>query len=325
MCPLLSSLYLGLPLPYCPPCHRSSPTQLATPALGPPDRLTTPTYVDPLLLPITSHEPPIFFLHPLIKQSRPQVPSGTTSVLFSHPDEQSFDPATRSCLPFPRTDPVQVFICGVFANDLTTSARAGGGLWFAPDGPCNRSLCVLSNPLSHHSPQSSLRCAPPHQCDLHVVSDSHYVVPSLTEHLRAWEGRNVTEAITSLLRARSGSTVFHIAYIFDSLPGGLGARMLAQEGLLRDQTDILPTGITRNFRTNGVRLNVMTQSLLYQGILRLRAPLGRASTLQCLSQVQSGVESRAYVELREGGAGRCRSTGACLPAIQEADPASTAA
>jgi hypothetical protein len=133
-----------------------------------------------------------------------------------------------------------------------------------------------------------------------IISGSKYAVDGITKHLSAWEDRDwlrapdrdLFDSTASHLRARSGPTFFQLAPNFAQLTGGQGARANAEAGLQLPNKNPLPTGLASNFQISGARLSKMTQSLVYQGILRLKPPVDRRSSREYIHMIQSGVRMR---------------------------------
>ncbi|KAI0754830.1 hypothetical protein C8Q80DRAFT_1095068 [Daedaleopsis nitida] len=144
-----------------------------------------------------------------------------------------------------------------------------------------------------HAVARSISLVPPF-VDLHIVSDSKYVVEGITRHLTSWEDKmwiavsNATELrdLAARLRARSALTTFRWVKGHDGTVGNEEADRLAAAGAEQDATVALPQADMRYLRS-GLKLAVATQRLAYQAIrLRIRDGLPvRRSTAVIVDRV----------------------------------------
>lgn len=122
----------------------------------------------------------------------------------------------------------------------------------------------------------------PLETPLTIRSDSKIAIDGLTKNLQNWENRgwigisngNTLQAAAACLRARSGKVAFKKVKGHSGDVGNDGADQLAGEGALKHEADELNTAIPKNYAILGAKLSMMTQALLYQGLIE-RQPRGR--------------------------------------------------
>ncbi|KAI9057385.1 hypothetical protein FKP32DRAFT_1583970, partial [Trametes sanguinea] len=140
--------------------------------------------------------------------------------------------------------------------------------------------------------------------DLHIVTDSKFVVNGLTRDLAKWEdmgwigvanAEQIQKAV-ALLRARNAQTTLRWVKGHSGCEGNEQADKLAEEGRLMDRLDDEgPIGQEKKYLKNGASLHMLTQKLAYKGIKQRKECDIRNTTLSNLGRI------RTYLESTEGG------------------------
>ncbi|KAI9062428.1 hypothetical protein FKP32DRAFT_1724414, partial [Trametes sanguinea] len=136
--------------------------------------------------------------------------------------------------------------------------------------------------------------------DLHIVTDSKFVVNGLTRDLLKWEDMGWIGVANSgqirraaaLLRARSARTTLRWIKGHSGCEGNEHADKLAEAGRLLDKPDDEdPIGPERVYLKNGASLQVLTQKLAYKGIKQWGAANPRSTTQTNLECIREALES----------------------------------
>ena len=113
--------------------------------------------------------------------------------IFTDAERISRNPARRQILDSSnrRHDPIVVYTDGACYNNGKQNARCGGGIWFGPNDPRNRSICVPGNQQSNQVGEltvtiGAIEITPPF-VPLTIMTDSFYVINGLTVYLPSWE------------------------------------------------------------------------------------------------------------------------------------------
>jgi ribonuclease HI len=197
-----------------------------------------------------------------------------------------------------------VYTNGSCLHNGTDDAKAGIGLWYAPNDPRNLSLHLPPPHLTNNAGELvailvATQRAPP-LAPLFIISDSTYAIKGLTSHLSSWEDHgwinipntDLFRAIASTLRSRSDPTSFIKVQGHSGDPGNNAADGAALAGTLRDTPDDINTHVRSGLQPLGAKLQSMTQALLYKGILSQSTTPERPASRLCLSLVKAGVRSR---------------------------------
>ncbi|TFK54346.1 RnaseH-domain-containing protein, partial [Heliocybe sulcata] len=159
------------------------------------------------------------------------------------------------------------------------------------------------------------------------VTDSMYVIHSLTEHLGAWEDRGWVGISNSLLfqaaayhlRCCSATTSFKWVKGHNNDPGNEAADLLAREGALKDTPADITLSVPPPFRLPGVKLSSLTQSLAYQAVRELKTkdlPL-RTRSAQNLSRIQDGLLASTQTLEHEANLWLALRNSAIRPVVQQ--------
>lgn len=107
-----------------------------------------------------------------------------------------------------------------------------------------------------------------------IVTDSKYVINSLTTRLKDWEdsgwigvkNSEFFRATAYHLRKRSAPTTFQWVKEHSGIEGNEKAYHLAHDGAIKEQPDTIDLNVSPNFDLQGAKLKSITQSLAYQGL-----------------------------------------------------------
>ena len=174
---------------------------------------------------------------------------------------------------------VTVYTDGSSSKNGHENSRVGSGVWFGHNDPRNASLRIDIPGANNQTGKlvAILVAAQraPRDANLHIISDSMYVIDGLTLYLDEWENRGwigvknkkLFQAIVTTLRKRSTVTTFLWTKGHTGTEGNEMADQLAAEGAGKDQPDEIDLKINQNYILSGCRLAKLTQVLAYRGII----------------------------------------------------------
>ncbi|KAF8867640.1 ribonuclease H-like domain-containing protein, partial [Infundibulicybe gibba] len=172
-----------------------------------------------------------------------------------------------------------IYTDGSCLNNGDEDARAGSGIWHAPDSECNkgyrlpRSIEQSNNTGEAAAVLWAVRNENP-ATNIIIKTDSTLVLDGLTKHLPHWEDRGwiriankkLMEAVATTLRCRKGATAFKKVKGHSGDQGNDGADTEAAKGVQKMNEDPLDITIPDSLKIHGAKLSTMTQALLYRGI-----------------------------------------------------------
>ncbi|KAF9455391.1 ribonuclease H-like domain-containing protein, partial [Collybia nuda] len=198
---------------------------------------------------------------------------------------------------------IEVFTDGSCIDNGSKDAQAGCGLWYGQNDPRNQAIKLP--PSVEQSNNSGEAVAvlvaaqtAPKNAELHIYSDSTFVIDGLTENLKdcenqGWIGRSnkeILKATAAHLRQRKGRTIFHKVKGHSGNEGNDGADALAGVGAQKEEPDNIDLTIPGNLTTTGAHLASMTQSILYRGIKeKIKVPI-RRDALISLDMIRCAVK-----------------------------------
>ena len=205
----------------------------------------------------------------------------------------SEEPAWRLQHPRPGglQDPLTiVYTDGSCINNGKQNAICGGGVWFGDNHPLNRAVRVPGPEQSNQTGEIAalvvaLQLSNP-LSPLLCITDSRYILDSLTKHLATWENEgwmNISnkswfQAAAYHLRRRAAPTYFKWVKGHSGEHGNEEADRLANEGTRKTPPDNVDITVPNNFRTHGLKLLTTTQALVYTAITHSTTPTHTNST-----------------------------------------------
>ncbi|KAF5320843.1 hypothetical protein D9619_000262 [Psilocybe cf. subviscida] len=207
--------------------------------------------------------------------------------VFGQHSTTSQTPLTIGSLP-PGTNRVNVpttivYTDGSCEHNGTLHARAGAGIWYAPDDLRNKSIRLpeeieqTNNTGELVAILTAAQDAPSNDT-LEICTDSQYAIDNLTKlrPTREREGwinmsnQNIFKKIISVLRQRNGSTFLIKVKGHSGNAGNDGADEMARLGAQKHETDAVDLSTPRELQLEGAQLAGLTQAQLYKGIREKR-------------------------------------------------------
>ncbi|KAJ8455816.1 hypothetical protein ONZ51_g12320 [Trametes cubensis] len=193
---------------------------------------------------------------------------------------QSRKPARRPPKPYQAGDEeIELFTDGSCKNNGRSDAKAGSGIWIAPNDPRNASGRVPHNNQSNQTGEfyavaMAHEVTPPFVA-MHIVSDSKYVVSGLTKWLHRWEqigwigvqNADVIKDVVARLRSRSAPTTLRWVKGHAGLEGNEKADELAAIAVEQPRP-YMPRALPppTEYLKEGAELAELTQKIAYAGI-----------------------------------------------------------
>jgi ribonuclease HI len=187
-------------------------------------------------------------------------------------------------------------------NNGKDNASSRGGIWYGSDNPRNRALKIPGETQSNQTGELAAVILAtqnmPHFCPLEIISDSKYIINSLTEHLPRWEdigwiqikNNDMFKKAAFLLKRRSTVTTFKWTKGHQGNLGNEESNRLAKEGAEKDTPDDLDLTISAEYDLQGAKLTAITQATAYQGILEKRTHPPRCDTQENIRQIKTAIE-----------------------------------
>ena len=180
--------------------------------------------------------------------------------------------------------PLTIFTDGSCLHNGQHNATCGAGIWLADGHPLNKAIRVPGPAQSNQTGEIAavvvaLQASPP-STDLTIITDSRYVIQSLTHTLdqhedSAWvEVPNAAwlKAAAYHLRKRSAPTRLKWVKGHSGTTGNEEADKLAAEGANKPAPDDIDLTVPPNFNPTGLRLSTMTQASAYAFVRNLNPP-----------------------------------------------------
>ncbi|KAH7904524.1 ribonuclease H-like domain-containing protein, partial [Hygrophoropsis aurantiaca] len=188
-------------------------------------------------------------------------------------------------------------------NNGKQNAKCGSGIWFGPNDPRNINARIPGPLQSNQVGELAAIIIAAQISDpftqLAIKTDSKYVISGLTEHLNKWEdhgwintkNKTLFEAAAYQLRRRAAPTTFTWVKGHSGLEGNDGADTLANQGAQKEIPDAIDLSIPPNFKTQGAKLQSMTQSLAYKGIRNINTTPQRRTALINLDMTRFAINA----------------------------------
>ncbi|TFK63672.1 RnaseH-domain-containing protein [Pluteus cervinus] len=228
--------------------------------------------------------------------------------VFTDPTHLSSEvPHVGGCQSRRVTNCVRIYTDGSCLNNGEYNAKAGCGIWYAPNDERNKGLRLPGEEQSNNSAEIGAVLAAisesPIDQDLKIITDSQYVLQGLTRYLESWEdrgwietaNRKLFEATAAKLRQRRGHTIFEKVKGHSGDVGNDGADQKANEGSQKEQPDELDMEVPKELTITGAKLSSMTQSTLYKGIVNREIKAERQKTKTNLDLVRWAVVDRMNI------------------------------
>ena len=205
--------------------------------------------------------------------------------LFGNPNNLVTDPPHRLQNPRlgegPPENPTQIYTDGSCLNNGKANTSCGAGIWLGLNHPMNKAIKVPGATQSNQAGEIAavvvaLQSVPP-VTPLEIISDSRYVINSLTKHLTSWEdtgwiniqNKELFQTAAYHLRRRAAPTFFKWTKGHNQDEGNKGADKLANEGANKLTNDEIDLFIPGPFNLQGAKLAKITQPLAYRHITNL--------------------------------------------------------
>lgn len=205
--------------------------------------------------------------------------------------------------PNPNDRQITVFTDGSYSR-TTDTANAGCGIWFGEDDERNMALRMPDRFRTNNAAELAAILAAASQInihdDLHIISDSKYVIDGITKHIEKWENigwigvknSSLFKAVVTALRLRKGITTLEKVKGHSGVRGNEEADKLAAVGAQKDSSDEIDTSIPEELDISGAKLQSMTQAILYKGIIENREETHRRTTNINLERIALSAKTR---------------------------------
>ena len=178
-----------------------------------------------------------------------------------------------------------VYTDGACVNNGRKNAKAGSGAWYGENDPCNLSVRVAHKEQSNQTGElvvvlMVVKNHPPNE-DLHIISDSKYVIDGITKHAKKWEERgwidvqhkDLFKCVIAWMRSRKGRTTMEWVKGHNGTRGNKEADRLAGEGAEKQLPESpLDLKYPPNQLSPGAKLARLEQRDFYQ-ILSEKKPI----------------------------------------------------
>lgn len=219
--------------------------------------------------------------------------------IFVDPNATCHDPATRpQKIPGTNTTKVTVYTDGSFQLGNDGEPRTGSGIWYGDNDPRNADIRVPgpknSNQIGELAAALYVLKVTPCFDELHIISDSKYVIDGLTKNLRKWEeigfigieNKELWKATIATARERGAPIKLEWVKGHSGVKGNEEADKLADQGAKKDVEDEVDTEISPKFNLTGAQLSSMTQAIAYTGIRSQKTQKERSGTLERLEMTR---------------------------------------
>jgi ribonuclease HI len=198
---------------------------------------------------------------------------------------------------------ITIFTDGSCINNGKDDARSGCGIWIGDNHPNNMALKIPGESQSNQTAEILAVLAALQKIEPYVpitfMTDSKYVINSLTKHLPEWEDIGWIGVLNSTqlkatayhLRRRSAQTSFVWVKGHSGLNGNEQADKLAKEGANKLTEDYIDLQIPDEFNLQGAKLSEVSQALAYKGIMEQKTTKTRRTTKNNLEIIRYAIQS----------------------------------
>ncbi|KAL7277489.1 hypothetical protein ACG7TL_008410 [Trametes sanguinea] len=206
-----------------------------------------------------------------------------------------------------RGERVELATDGSCVNNGQTDARAGAGIFVAPNSNRNKALrlpadLVQTNQTGEIAAVLAAMGLVNDGDKVRLVTDSKTVISALTKLRRKNEDNGyigvkngeLLKATVAAIQERAGHTTFKWVKGHSGHPGNEAADALAAKGANKEIHDDLPLNVSRSLMISGAKLSSMTQKLAYRAIRTSKERLAKArpSTQTHLDEVRTDLAAQ---------------------------------
>ena len=185
----------------------------------------------------------------------------------------------------------------------SNNARSGGGVWFADGHPLNRAIRVPGRGQSNQAGEIAAVVVAlqsvPRNADLTIITDSQYVITTITNSLKSCEDAGWTsvpnaswfKAAVYAMRRRSAPTGFKWVKGHSGDRGNECADALAAEGAAKPTPDDIDLSVPLLSEPMGMKLHTLTQASVYKLLRSLDCPPESCRSKILLDRTRSALEA----------------------------------
>ena len=222
--------------------------------------------------------------------------------IFAAPKPKNPTPMHRTRLLAPLPTQLTVYTDGSCLLNGSNNARCGGGVWFADGHPLNRAICVPGRDQSNQAGEIAAVVVAlqsvPRNTDLTIITDSQYVITTITNSLQSCEDAGWTnvpnaswfKAAVYAMRRRSAPTSFKWVKGHSGDRGNESADALAAEGAAKPTPDNIDLTVPLLSEPTGMKLHTLTQASAYKLLRSLDCPPESHRSKILLDRTQSALE-----------------------------------
>ena len=176
-------------------------------------------------------------------------------------------------------------------------------MWFADGHPLNRAICVPGRDQSNQTGEIAAVVVAlqsvPHNADLTIITDSQYVIKTITHSLETYEDSGWTnvpnaswlKATVYAMRRRSAPTSFKWVKGHNADRGNECADALAAEGAAKPIRDDIDHFVPQLSEPAGMKLHTLTQATVYKLLRSLDCPPESRRSKILLDRTRSALET----------------------------------
>ena len=179
----------------------------------------------------------------------------------------------------PQITPITVYTDGSCHNNGKQDAACSSGVYFEENHPLNTAAKIPGPDQSNQIGEIAAILVTLQKTNpatpLTIVTDSRYTMDGLTKHLKKWEDNSWIGIANSTwfrtaayhLHHHSAPTSFKWTKGHNGLLGNEHADKLASAGATKQHDNPIDTSIPQSFNLSGAKLETVSQTTAYQGIL----------------------------------------------------------